>query len=442
MRVIVLILICLAGLVLRVDSAWQGSAENLPDSAAYERIARGLHDDGAFIQSGPGTPAHPQPASNYSPGLPLLVGGIFEVAGDDNVRLARILLALVGAAAIPIVFLTGRRLAGPTAGLAGAAVVAFYPTLISNSGMLLTEPLAGTLLAGGVLAILRARDQEALPAWALAGLLLGLLTMVRPEFLIVTLFLAVTLILLEARGGFRHAVLPVAVMALALLVVIAPWTARNLAEYGRVVPLSTGGGQTLFVGSYAPSAGNPTKVMPDLLDQNPALKAEIDRQNRASGEGPDSITPERVFTLHANQKLPDMETDAALSQLGWQRYRDELSHDPLGLLTYLSRKTLRIWGRGQSGVMETPTGRVVQWVLVTSSLIGLLLLLTRGRPEFWIFAVILLVATAIGALLVASPRRALVLWPLVSVLAGIGITGGLALAQGALERRRRPVPIA
>lgn len=442
MRVIALILICLAGLVLRVDYAWQGSTENLPDSAAYERIARGLHDEGAFRQSGPGTPVHPQPASNYSPGLPLLVGGVFELAGDDDVRLARILLALVGAAAIPIVFLIGRRLGGPTAGLVGATVVAFYPTLNSNSGMLLTEPLAGTLLAGGVLAILKARDQGALWAWALAGLLLGLLTMVRPEYLIVAFFLAIALALMETRGGFRHAVLPVAVMALALLVVIAPWTVRNLAEYERVVPLSTGGGQTLFVGSYTPSEGNPTKVMPDLLDRNPALKAEIDRQNRVSGEGPDSITPERVFTLHADQKLPDMETDAALSRLGWQRYRAELSHDPLGMAAYLSRKTLRIWWRGQSGAMETPTGRVTQWVLVTSSLIGLLLLLARGRPEFWILAAILLVATAIGTLLVASPRRALVLWPLVSVLAGIGIAGGLALAQAALARRRRPVPIA
>lgn len=437
-----LILICVAGLALRVDGAWQGADENLPDSAAYERIARGLHEGGSFEQAGPGTPVHPQPASNYSPGLPLLAGGLFELAGDDDVRLVRILLALISAAAIPIVFAIGRRLAGPGAGLAGAAVVAFYPTLVSNSGLLLTEPLAGTLIAGGVLAILSARDQDGLLTWALAGLLLGLATMVRPEYLIISVLVALTLVLIEHRGGLGHSVRPVAVMLLALLVVIAPWTVRNIVEYERVVPLSTGGGQTLFAGSYVPSNGNPTRVMPDLLDQNPVLKAEIGRQNRVSDEGPESITPERVFALLASQKLPHMEPDAALSRLGWERYRDELTGDPIGLVAYLGRKTLRIWWRGQSGFVESPAGRVAHWLLVTSSLVGLLLLLTRGRPEFWVFAVILLAATAIGTVLVASPRRALVLWPLVSVLAGVGITGGVALARAAVARRRQPVAIA
>ena len=275
MRVFVLILICVAGLGLRVDQAWQGSGENLDDSAAYERIARGLHEEGAFRQVGPGTPVHPQPASNYSPGLPLFAGGVFELVGDDDVRLVRILLALISAAAIPIVFLIGRRLSGPTAGLTGAAVIAFYPPLVTNSGMLLTEPLAGTLLAGGVLAILKARDSGALVTWLVAGVLLGMATMVRPEYLIICFCLAAVLVLMEVRGGIRHAVLPVGVMTLALLVVIAPWTIRNVNEYGRVVPLSTGGGQTLYSGSYLPSGGNPTKVMPDLLRDHPGLLAEI-----------------------------------------------------------------------------------------------------------------------------------------------------------------------
>lgn len=442
MRVITLILICLAGLALRVDYAWQGADENLPDSAAYERIARGLHEAGAFVQAGPGTPVHPQPASNYSPGLPLLTGAVFELTGDDDVQLVRILLALISAAAIPIVVFIGRRLAGPMAGLTGAAVVAFYPPLIVDAGMLLTEPLAGTLIAGGVLAILRARDQSRLLPWVLPGILLGLATMVRPEYLIISLLLVLTLVLIEIRGGLGHAVRPAAILVIALVVMIAPWTVRNVIEFERVVPLSTGGGQTLFAGSYVPSNGNPTRVMPDLLFQNPVLKAEIVRQNRVSGEGPESVTPERVFTLLASQKLPHMETDAALSRLGRERYLDELSTDPLGLSGYLLRKTLRIWWRGQTDVMESLAGRIAQWVLVSSSLVGLLLLLVRGRPEFWIFAVILLVATAIGTVLVASPRRALVLWPLISVLSGVGITGGVALARAALERRRQPVPIA
>ena len=147
MRLIILILIVLAGLLLRLDNAWHGSERNMPDSAAYERIARGLHEDGQFSQKGPGTPAHPQPATNYSPGLPLLVAGWYELTGGEDVRSARILLALISALSIPLAWMLAARLAPPTPGtaaaIAAAAVAAFYPTVISDTGMLLTEPLAG-----------------------------------------------------------------------------------------------------------------------------------------------------------------------------------------------------------------------------------------------------------------------------------------------------------
>ena len=123
MRTCALILIVAAGLGLRLGQAWQGTDHNLDDSAAYERIARGLHEDGVFEQRGEGTPAHPQPASNYSPGLPLFVAGVYEVAGDDNTRLARILLAIIASLAIPLTWMLGSRLGGADAGLAGAAVV-------------------------------------------------------------------------------------------------------------------------------------------------------------------------------------------------------------------------------------------------------------------------------------------------------------------------------
>jgi len=151
-RLLAVFLIVLAGMALRLDAAWHGAPVNQPDSAAYERIARGLHEDGAFVQKGAGTPAHPQPATNYSPGLPLAVAGVFTLAGDDDTRLARILLALAGTLAIVFAWLLARRLAPPEdpglAGLLAAAVVAFYPCLIADAGMLLTESLAGTLITG------------------------------------------------------------------------------------------------------------------------------------------------------------------------------------------------------------------------------------------------------------------------------------------------------
>lgn len=454
MRVLAVFLIVLAGLALRLDAAWQGTAENLPDSAAYERIARGLHEDGAFVQKGPGTPAHPQPATNYSPGLPLAVSGVFELAGRDDVRLARVLLALVGALAIPLAWMLARRLAPPEdpgiAGIVAAATVAFYPCLIADAGMLLTESLAGTLITGSLLAMLRARDRFgestrplALRAadWLLPGVLLGLTAMVRPEYLPIGILLIGVMAAIFG-SGLRPAAGPAALMLAAMLLVIAPWTARTLDQSGRLLPLSTGGGQTLFTGSYLASAGDPLEVMPGVLARNPGLEERIEAQNRASGEGAESITPERVLTLLAADRMPGVPTDLALSRMGRENYVHALESDPIGLAGYLAGKSARIWWRGRTDLTGHFAGRALHMTLVAAALAGLVLLGLRRRPEFWLILALAVGATVIGAIFVASPRRTLAFWPVIACLSGIGFSLALRLAKDAVAGRLKPVPIA
>lgn len=441
MRTCALILIVLAGLGLRLGQAWQGADDNLDDSAAYERIARGLHEDGVFEQRGEGTPAHPQPASNYSPGLPLVVAGVFEVAGDDDTRLARILLAIVASLAIPLTWMLGSRLGGDIAGLAGAAVIAFYPTMVNDNSMLLTEPLAATLAIGSVLAVLRARDQGRLRAWVLPGLLLGALTMVRPEYMLISLLLAGTLVLIELRGGLWHAIRSPLVMVGAGFLVVLPWGIHNLIHLDRMLPLSTGGGQTLFVGSYLPSHGDPQKVMPKILRRNPGLQEKIEMQNRISGEGADSITPERVFTIMASRRYPGVATDEALGRLGRDEYSRQWREDPAAVIGLLAVKAQRIWWRGRGELTDPFPGRLLHWAIVVAALIGAVIAFFRRRTEFRILLPMFLGATLIGTILVASPRRALVLWPLVSALAGLGVAGAIEFTGDRLRGRRRPAAI-
>ncbi|MEX0620804.1 MAG: glycosyltransferase family 39 protein [Solirubrobacterales bacterium] len=429
MRLLVLMLIFLAGLGLRLDAAWHGSEMNMPDSAAYERIARGLERDGEFEQVGPGTPPQAQQASNYSPGLPLLVGGIFSIAGE-NVRLARLLLALISALSIPLTYLLGLRLQGLTAGLAGAAIVAFYPTLIGDAGMLLTEPLAGTLLIGAVLLLLRAKDGDRLAAWVLPGLLFGLTAMVRPEYLGITFLLSLMLLIfgVTKERSFRP-LAPVAVMLLSALLVIAPWTARNFVEMGRLVPISTGGGQTLFAGSYVPSGGDPQKVVPHLLDSRPMLASAV---AEATGKDPQTVPPDRVFSIMAAQTYPGMDSDAALALMGRQQYLHELKRNPLEFTAFIFNKAQRIWWRGRATLTDQIPGKLVHWMIVALALAGLVSLARRRPFEFMVITLLFVAATLVGVIFVASPRRALVLWPIVSSLSGVG----LALAGSLLIRTR------
>src|SRR4051795_7148503 len=209
--------ILLLGLGLRVAEAWDGRAP-VYDAQAYAAVARNL-DEGNGFTFGPGAT---QPSGNYSPGLPLFVAGLYEATGGVHERLARVVLAFVGALSILFAYLIGRRLGralqrpksseGPGVpaqdprvvknrpyrglnspdvwpALVGALVVAIYPALLEYQGMLMSEPLAATLLSGGVLAVLWAWE-GAWWRWLLPGALFGALALVRPEYLGVVVLVA------------------------------------------------------------------------------------------------------------------------------------------------------------------------------------------------------------------------------------------------------------
>src|SRR5215218_8516303 len=155
-----LVAILLLGLGLRLGEAWDGRAP-VYDAAAYAAIAANL-EGGEGFTVGPGAT---QPASNYSPGLPLFVAGIYELTGGVHERTARVALALIGTLSILFAYLLAHRFrramhstlhrplnassdaigfgrGNVAAGLVAATAVAIYPALLEYQGMLMSEPLA------------------------------------------------------------------------------------------------------------------------------------------------------------------------------------------------------------------------------------------------------------------------------------------------------------
>jgi 4-amino-4-deoxy-L-arabinose transferase-like glycosyltransferase len=426
------------GVGLRVDYAWEGRAP-VYDAAAYARIAANL-DQGRGFTAGK---AATQPSSNYSPGLPLLVTGAYEVSGGVHERLARVLLALLGSLAVLFTYLIGRRLSGPAAGLIGAAAVAVYPALLEYQGMLMSEPLAAALLSGAVLAVLWADDaRQANPAswschgegglragrcvrsrppsprhplvrWVLPGVLLGALAMVRPEYLGVVFVLGLVVFAIGARDDWRGSLARAAILLAGFVLVVAPWTVRNATALDRFVPVSTGGGQVLFAGTYLPSDGDPEKVGAEVVARHPGIFAAADLRR---------LRLEQILARLAAQRYPGLETDQALSRMGREQLWDDVSEEPLEFAGFLATKVGRIWSHGPRDVMREPLWEALHWALVAFGLLGLALLARRRRWEALLLAAVLLSITALSAILVASPRRVLVMLPLVAALAGAGAT--------------------
>ncbi len=441
-----LVAVLLLGLGLRLDYAWEGRAP-VYDAAAYARIAANL-DRGEGFTAGAGAS---QPSSNYSPGLPLLAAGVYKATGGVHERLARLLLAAIGSLSVLFAYLIARRLRSPVAGILAAAAVAIYPALLEYQGMLMSEPLAATLLSGAVLAMLWAGDarqgdlargscrggggpagevyvlgppppRHPRERWLLPGVLLGALALVRPEYLGVALVLGLVVLLSGWRDGWRAGFVPAAVLLAGVVAVVAPWTVRNAVALDRVVPISTGGGQVLFAGTYLPSGSDPERVGEEVVARHLGLFAS---------HAAERLRLEQILARLAAHRHPGVETDAALARMGREQLWDDISEEPLEYAGFLAAKVGRIWSHGPRDVMREPLWEALHWALVALGLIGLAVLAWRRRWEALVIGTVLLAITAISALLVASPRRVLVAVPLVAALAGCGATFLLeAMRQG------------
>jgi hypothetical protein len=277
--------------------------------------------------------------------------------------------------------------------------------------MLMGEPLAAALLSGAVLAALWAADSESRARWLLPGALFGALALVRPEYLGVALLVGLVVVAKNWRAGWRTALIPAVLLLLGLMVVVAPWTIRNADALDRFVPISTGGGQVLFAGTYLPSDGDPEKVGAEVVERHPELF------------GPNAVRElrlEQILARLAAQRYPRMETDKALSKMGKEQLWDDVSEEPLEYAGFVAKKIARIWSHGPREVMREPGWELLHWALLGFGLAGLIVLALRRRWEALLIATIFLAITAISALLVASPRRVLVMMPLVAALAGVG----------------------
>jgi hypothetical protein len=426
---LLLALIVTLGFGLRAHRALDPLDHPGDDARAYFSLSKALYEDGSY-----GGPTF-HDASDWSPGAPLLYAGVYYLTGGVRDGAARMTVALLGAAMIVIAYLLGRRLGGAATGLLAAAGVAVYPAFIHSNGALLSEPPAIFTLPAAVLAFLWAREQRTPWGWLLPGVLFGLTALIRPEYLLVGFAFAIAaLIGLALERGWREGISSAALLIGAFLVPIVPWTVHNLVSLDRFVPISTGGGKALYVGTNLPADGDYQRVKAALVERYQG------RMLRPGSPQLNAVNPKPLFDRVAAQH-PNLPRDAALGKIGREQLSDDLRHQPLDYLAMLVRKTGRMWDQGVGPTMDSALGRLVQRLLVLLGVGGLAALARRRRWwELAAFAIPILLVTAIGAVTLASTRRNEVLMSLVIPLAAAALTWSWDYARLRLRERAAVAP--
>jgi 4-amino-4-deoxy-L-arabinose transferase-like glycosyltransferase len=419
---IALALIAVAGLGARAYVVANPVANPADDSHAYYALSKALYEEGSF-----GGPSF-RDSSDWSPGAPLLYAASFYATAGAREGTARIVEALLGVAAILVVFLLGERLGGRWVGLLAAFAVAVYPPFIHSTGELMSEPPAILTLPAAVLAFLWAGERKRLRAWLLPGLLFGLTAMLRPEYLFVgAIFVVLAGLRVGLARGWRPGLTGAGLLVAALLLPIVPWTVRNVDVLGRVVPISTGSGKALYVGTYLPADGEYQRVKALLV------KRYEHRDLAPDSAALDAVDPTPLFDRVA-ERYPDLPRDSALGKIGKQNFSTYFGEDPLGYLGMTARKVGRMWSSGVGEAMSGGVGRAVQILLVALGLAGFVMLGLRRR--WWdliALATPILLVTLIGAASLAAPRRNEVLMTLVFPLAALALSRGVAAISSGRE---------
>ena len=316
------------------------------------------HSQGAFIADGrwfwsEAPYGDPHPSAWKTPGYPLFVGLLYAVGGKNPDAVMLIQVLLLGPLTIALTWLLGRRLFGPAVGSAGGFVAAIHPFVWQFEARLFAEALATPLTLAVLLLVLDRRQSTR--AIVAAGALSAALILVKPSALHI---LAAVVVAILVGWGLRGGI-PRAALALgACVLVIAPWTIRNYAEFDSLIPLSVQ--DAGIYGVFNDDAANDdeypwawralTTRDGDLFDPDDPLpddelRAELrDRALDYIEEHPDSL-PKALFYN------------------GMSRFWDV--RDPDGALN-----EVRFQGRSRT---LTWIGLVIWWVMFPLALVGLFL---------------------------------------------------------------------
>jgi hypothetical protein len=297
---------------------------------------------------------------------------------------------------VVLIGVAGRMLGGERLGLTAAGIAAIYPMLWLADGSLMSETTYAFFVVCVLICALAYRRAPSTRLAVALGALVALAGLTRGEGLALLVFLAVPL----TWRRRRH--LGAAVVA--ALVVLAPWTIRNLTTFDKPFLISTNS-QAIWAGANCHQTY--------YTDQIGAW----------------------VFRCYGPRPAGDESEQAVVYRDRGLRYlRDHTGRLPVVVAARLGRlwDVYRPWTQGTffsatEGRQPRAThwGLVVYWILLPLAFAGAVLLRRRGR-DLWILLAPVAMVTLVGLTTYGTTRFRMAAEPSIVLLAAVSLDAAVA----------------
>lgn len=366
-----------------------------PDQVVYDNLAHRLSQGLGYVE------ADGNPTAFRTPGTSLTLLPVYLVMGRNYVAL-RIWICLLSAANVLALAWFTRRAFGPLAALCAAGILALDPGHFYYAQHFVSEIpycLLATLATGTVWCSFTASAEgRSSRGWDIAtGILAGLATLARPQFVfVVSLTCAGALLCRERRRLLPRVALQTGVF----LACLAPWIVRNAIQLGAPT-LSTLSG-CLFYGTHN-----------EVMATGPL---------RGTWMRPDSLT---------TSDWPTKEEEVAYDRRCWQagiefvRTRPELLP---GLVYHKFRRLVSPQAGTSNALLRNAWA--LGWILTAPLfLVGWVLAWRRDRRAFWILSAHLGGLVLLTLVFCGTVRYRHTVNPQIASLAGLSVAAGIELVR-------------
>jgi 4-amino-4-deoxy-L-arabinose transferase-like glycosyltransferase len=399
------------------DSVWYyGAAHHLAEGDGYvyplDTFCAQRTDEACVGRWEPGQKL--EPTALWAPGYPLLLAALFRLPGDD-IAAARAVNVLAGLALIAGVYYLASKLWNKTAGLFAALAIAFFPSHVYFSSLLLSESV---FTAAAVLLLCLAFAWTlggSTPRWRVfvLGIAAGCVGMLRPEGAFIILAIIATWV--AVFRSWRRVGTYAGLLLLGMAVLYVPWTVRNIVQLDAPVIGTTGLGQVLIQGHNPDAGGRPDLYAVTQLWDKYRDVPFPERELRINNEG---ISESVHYAVH---RIP-RELSLVPQRLAWFFRGDDtvvfwVQNAPPGH----ARPFSSAWADRLESIAN-----VYYYTILGIMVLGLpFWLLRMGRRHTLIWGPFA-VYTAMWALFfVGEARYHFPLLPVFCILAGIGLTAAI-----------------